>query len=164
MKPTPTCPNCGSPMWLVVQKGAADPASHFECFHCHDQHPQPKQQGGLAAGLSWAFARLSRLGRRRIAPGVMANTSARARSSHNTTGGPSQSPGRGTRMRKATDLTTSAVRDVSIVYCRCGHTNPIQNLQPGDKLQVFCVPRAGLPTRSYSTGICGDPFAIAKRL
>lgn len=137
MQARPLCPNCGSPMWLVVQKGAGDPASRFECFHCHDQHPEPKQQRGLAAGLSRAFARLRRLGRRRIAPGVMANTSARPPSSHNTSRGPSQSPGRGTRMRKPT--TSDAVRDVSVVHCDCGRLNSVQNLQPDDRIRVFCV-------------------------
>jgi hypothetical protein len=140
MQTRPTCPNCGSPMWLVVQKETADPTSRFECFHCHDQNPEPRRQRGLAAGLSRAFARLRRLSRRRITPVVMANTAARFPSSHNTSRGPSQSPGRGTRMRKPADVTTSnAVRDVSIVQCFCGRSNPAQNLRHDDKLRFFCL-------------------------
>jgi hypothetical protein len=140
MQARPTCLNCGGTMWLVVQQVTADPASRFECFHCHDQDPEPKQQRRLAAGLRRAFARLGRLGRlgrRRIAPGVMANTSARPPSSHSTSRGPSQSPGRGTRMQKPT--TADAVRDVSFFHCDCGHPTSVQNLQPDDRLRVFCV-------------------------
>jgi hypothetical protein len=44
MKPTPTCPNCGSPTWLVVVEGSDQAAaSHFECFfHIDDNPPDQK--------------------------------------------------------------------------------------------------------------------------
>ena len=43
MDPKPTCPKCGSPMWLVVvERSAGGAASHFECFfHSDDKPPEP---------------------------------------------------------------------------------------------------------------------------
>ena len=47
-EPKPTCPRCGSPMWLVVAENSADgAASHFEClFHVDDQ-PAEQDSGDL---------------------------------------------------------------------------------------------------------------------
>jgi transposase-like protein len=139
MKPSHTCPKCGSPMWRVVPNGADDPA-RFECFHCPDQHPAPEQQLGLATSLRQTLGRFLRFRGRRIADCVMPSTSARAMSSHNTVRGRSQRPGRKAIMQKPTDLKPAdAIRRVSIVNCQCGHANSVQNVQPNDKLRVVCV-------------------------
>jgi hypothetical protein len=40
MKPAPTCPNCGSPMWrVIVEDSVKGTASHFECFFHIDEKP-----------------------------------------------------------------------------------------------------------------------------
>ena len=89
MQPKPTCPDCGGPLWLVVQKSADNPA-HFECFHC-DPPPEPEQQQGVAVDLRNAFGNV----KRGIAYCVMANTSARTASSYDTSRGRAQRPRRG---------------------------------------------------------------------
>ena len=39
MKPMPTCPNCGSPMWRVIVEDSVEATSHFECFFHIDEKP-----------------------------------------------------------------------------------------------------------------------------
>jgi transposase-like protein len=114
MDPNPTCPDCGSRMWLVTQAGAA---SHYECFHCPDK---PRD-------LWWPPWN------RPLCVGEHIGQGGIFRKYSYSTGRPAEAA-----VPKTGPMPTEATRHYSFVYCRCGHSNAVPNAKPDNNLSFFC--------------------------
>lgn len=124
-----TCPDCRSPMWLVVPY---DAAPFFECFHCPDKPPEPEREG-VPEGLRNGFGRVKHLwwqtGNRPLCDGE-----------HIGRDGVFRKYSFSTKRPGATGpMSTDATRHYSVIYCLCGHANAVQKAPSDNMISFFCT-------------------------